>query len=78
LTFFVHLKWMPPQRVVFWSGATKSNPQELFGTSLTIHMNSSGKRGHASYHQLNVEVEGKVRELTTVLVDCTFASAGTK
>lgn len=74
LTFFVHLRWMPAQEVLVWSGDTKpENPARLFGTELTVNMNAHSKKEMLSYHQLNLEVAGRTYDMMTLVADCAFA-----
>lgn len=73
-TYFVHLRFMPPQEVLV--RAYQGEWKKLFGTSLTVNVSGKGKAGHLSYHQTDIKVGEKVYELTTILMDCSGASAG--
>lgn len=78
LKFFIYLKWMPAQEVWVWAGPASPRPEKpgrLFGTQLTVNMKAAGKPGFMVYHQLNIEVGGVVREVTSILVDCSFAGS---
>jgi len=79
LKFFIFLKWMPAQEVLVWTGSERpAKPQSLFGTELTVNMISYSRPGTVTYHTLNLELAGVLRQVTTVIVDCSLASADPK
>jgi hypothetical protein len=67
--------------VLVWGGTPESRPAQpkrLFGPSVTVVMQAKSDPAVLNYHQLNLEIDGQVREIITVVVGCNFASAERK
>jgi hypothetical protein len=77
LYFFIHLRWMPAQEVLAWSGDVKpETPAQLFGTQLTVRMLVTGPPpGVWATHVLTIQVGKQLYRRSTILANCPDVSA---
>ena len=73
LYYFIHLRWMPAQRL--WVADGNGGEIELFGKDFTIRVGARAKAGMMAWFKTEFRTEKQSYYVTTLVVDCT-APAG--